>query len=616
MARVIGIPAACIVGNRGNEKRMFYSEDIIEEVRSRNDIVDVINSFVSLQKHGSDYTACCPFHNEKTPSFHVNRDRQLYHCFGCHEAGTVYTFLQRYENYTFPEAVKYLADRAGMQLPEHEMTAEEKRLSDYNQTLKDINKEAATYFYYMLRQEQGSAAMEYLKNRGLSDETIHAFGLGYAVIGRNQLYQYLKSKGYEDSVMIDSGLVRFDEQYGPSDVFWNRVMFPIMDLQGKVIGFGGRVMGDGTPKYVNSKETRIYEKRRHLFGFQIARRSKREGFILCEGYMDVISMHQAGFDNATASLGTAFTIQQAMLLKRYTTKVYLAYDSDSAGVSAALKAIPILREVGISARVISMRPYKDPDEFIKAEGAEAFEQRIRDAESSIMFEVRVASEKYDQQDPESRTEFQKEIVRIVSVLKSPMERDNYIESIAGKYYMDRNNLTEEINRYGKYRTEREQYEEAVRTETPQEIRRREQSESRKKQPQRLLLTWLVNRPKELFPQLEGKITPKDFSDTFLQELAEKLYAQYAASGDVNPALLINQYEDLEQQTQAASILQTTMKYEPSPEDDAKTITEIVRKVKMESVKDQMEHLSDMSQLQKLMEIRKEIPKWNISLDSC
>lgn len=595
---------------------MLYSREVIDEVLSRNDIVDVINSYVSLQKHGADYTACCPFHNEKTPSFHVSRDKQLYHCFGCGAAGTAYTFLQEYENYSFPEAVKYLADRAGMQLPEREMTAAEKRQADYDQTLKEINKTAAGYFYYQLRQEEGKPAMEYLKNRGLSDETIHNFGLGYANITRDHLYQYLKSKGYEDSIMIDAGLVRFDERYGPSDVFWNRVMFPIMDQQGKVIGFGGRVMGDGTPKYVNSKETRIYEKRRHLYAFQLARRSKREGFILCEGYMDVISMHQAGFDNATASLGTAFTIQQAMLLKRFATKVYLAYDSDSAGVSAALKAIPILREVGISARVISMRPYKDPDEFIKAEGAEAFEQRIKEAESSIMFEVRVASEKYDQQDPESRTEFQKEIVRIVSVLPSPMERENYIESIAAKYYIDKEHLTEEVNRYGAYRMERESYEQAVRSETPQEARRREQAAERKYQPQRLLLTWLVNVPKELFPQLQGKISPEDFREPFLHDLAVKLFQQYEAEGTVNAANLINYYENVEEQKQAAAILQSSLQFEPLPEDNEKTVTEIVRKVKQESIKEQMDHLSDMSQLQAFMQLRKQIPTWRITLDSC
>ncbi|CCY58224.1 dNA primase [Clostridium sp. CAG:632] len=593
---------------------MFYSEDLIEEVRSRNDIVDVINSYVSLKKKGNTYTACCPFHNEKTPSFHVSRDKQLYHCFGCGAAGTVYTFLQQYENYTFPEAVEFLADRAGVVLPKREMTERERMEADYNSALREINKMAAGYFYYALRMKDGEPARNYLTERGLSEDTIRNFGLGYSRMYRDDLYKYLKQKGYSDELLKDSGLVRFDEKHGAGDVFWNRVMFPIMDLNGKVIGFGGRVMGDGLPKYVNSQETKIYEKRRHLYGFHLARRSKREGYILCEGYMDVISMHQAGFDNATASLGTAFTIQQAMLLKRYTDKVYLAYDSDGAGVNAAQKAIPILREVGISARVINMQPYKDPDEFMKNLGAEEFEKRIVQAESSLMFQVRIAAGNYNQQDPEGRTQFQQEVVKLVSVLKDPLERDNYIEAIANQYFIDKKKLTDSVNRYGKYQMERKQYQEAVQEETPQDTRKRERLEERKQQPQRLLLTWLVNYPAQLFPQLREKITPEDFVDEPYHRLAEQLFEQYETTGAVNPALLINQYEDMEEQMRVASVLQTTLQIEPSPEDNSLIITEIVQKVKEESIKNQLAHLQDYSKLQDLISQRGQIPNWNISLE--
>jgi len=596
------------------EEAMFYSEDLIEEVRSRNDIVDVINSYVSLKKKGNTYTACCPFHNEKTPSFHVSRDKQLYHCFGCGAAGTVYTFLQQYENYTFPEAVEFLADRAGVVLPKREMTERERMEADYNSALREINKMAAGYFYYALRMKDGEPARNYLTERGLSEDTIRNFGLGYSRMYRDDLYKYLKQKGYSDELLKDSGLVRFDEKHGAGDVFWNRVMFPIMDLNGKVIGFGGRVMGDGLPKYVNSQETKIYEKRRHLYGFHLARRSKREGYILCEGYMDVISMHQAGFDNATASLGTAFTIQQAMLLKRYTDKVYLAYDSDGAGVNAAQKAIPILREVGISARVINMQPYKDPDEFMKNLGAEEFEKRIAQAESSLMFQVRIAAGNYNQQDPEGRTQFQQEVVKLVSVLKDPLERDNYIEAIANQYFIDKKKLTDSVNRYGKYQMERKQYQEAVQEETPQDTRKRERLEERKQQPQRLLLTWLVNYPAQLFPQLREKITPEDFVDEPYHRLAEQLFEQYETTGAVNPALLINQYEDMEEQMRVASVLQTTLQIEPSPEDNSLIITEIVQKVKEESIKNQLAHLQDYSKLQDLISQRGQIPNWNISLE--
>lgn len=592
---------------------MFYSEDIVEEVRSRNDIVDVIQSYVSLKKKGNTYTACCPFHNEKTPSFHVSREKQLYHCFGCGAAGTVYTFLQQYENFTFPEAIEFLANRAGIALPQKEMTLQERRDADYSSALKEVNKAAASYFYYALRQEDGKAAWSYLTDRGLSEETIHRFGLGYAKIYSDDLYKYLKQKGYDDRLLVDSGLIRFDEKQGATDVFWNRVMFPIMDQNGKVIGFGGRVMGDGHPKYVNSKETKIYEKRRHLYGFHLAKRSRREGIILCEGYMDVIAMYQAGFDNAAASLGTAFTIQQAMLLKRYTDHVYLAYDSDGAGVAAAQKAIPLLREVGISARVINMQPHKDPDEFIKTLGAEAFEERIRQAESSMMFQVRIASEQYDQQDPEERTKFQQEVVKLVSVIQDPLERDNYLEAIANRYFIDKKNLTESVNRYGAYRTEQNRYQELLERETPQDVRRQERREERKQQPQRLLLGWLVTYPDQLFPQMKGRIGPEDFTDAFYRELAQRLFEQYEATGSLNPAAIIQQYEDLEAETKAAAALQSDLPMEPSPEDRATVITEVVRKVKEESLQYQLAHLQDISKLQDIIRQKGQIPTWNISL---
>lgn len=594
---------------------MFYSEDLVEEVRMRNDIVDVINSYVSLKKKGNTYQACCPFHNEKTPSFHVSQDKQLYHCFGCGAAGTVYTFLQQYENYTFPESIEYLANRAGIQLPQREMTLQERREADYNSALKEINKAAAQYFYYALRNEKGQAGMEYLKNRGLSDDTIYKFGLGYSNMTRDDLYLYLRSKGYDDKILKDSGLVRIDERKGASDVFWNRVMFPIMDQNGKVIGFGGRVMGDGEPKYVNSQETKIYEKRRHLYGFNLARKSKREGFILCEGYMDVISMHQAGFDNATASLGTAFTIQQAMLLRRFTEKVYLAYDSDGAGVNAAKKAIPLLREVGISARVIDMRPHKDPDEFMKALGAEAFEERIKNAESSIMYLIRMASNEHNQQDPEERTKFQQEVVRILAVITDPLERDNYIQAVSNQYMIDYGKLADAVNRQGKVLMTKEQMERVEKEETPQVIRHKDEIENRKLQPQRLLLTWMVNYAEELFPQLNGKIDIDDFTDPLLHDLAIQLFNQYKETGTVNPVTIINQYDNVEEQSKVASILQTSLKLEPSPEDNVKVITEIVQKVKMDSVKYQMGHMKDIAKLQEVIQIKNEVPTWNISITS-
>ena len=358
---------------------MYYPEELVEEIRERNDIVEVIGTYVKLQKKGSSYFGLCPFHNEKSPSFSVSPDKQMYYCFGCGAGGNVFTFIMEYENYSFPEALKYLADRVGIKLPEREYSEEEKRQQDLRMQVLEINKMAANYFYYQLRTESGAQAMQYLKSRQLDDETIKRFALGYSSKYSSNLYQYFKSKKISDELLKESGLFNVDEKRGMYDKFWNRVIFPIMDVNNRVIGFGGRVMGDGEPKYLNSPETKLFDKSRNLYGLNYARLS-REGYLLiCEGYLDVISLHQAGFTNAVASLGTAFTSQHANVLKRYTDQVILTYDSDGAGVKAALRAIPILKEVGMSIKVLNMKPYRDPDEFIKNMGAEAFRERIGEA---------------------------------------------------------------------------------------------------------------------------------------------------------------------------------------------------------------------------------------------
>ena len=362
---------------------MYYPEEVIEEVRTRNDIVDIVSQYVNLKKKGANYFGLCPFHNEKSPSFSVSPSKQMYYCFGCGAGGNVISFVMEYENYTFVEAVKMLADRAGIALPEMEYSKEAKAQASLKNTLLEINRLAANFFYYQLKQPSGKIGYDYLKEkRRLSDDTIRHFGLGYSSKVPDDLYRYMRSKGYHDDILKETGLFFIDER-GARDKFWNRVMFPILDVNNRVIGFGGRVMGDGEPKYLNSPETKIFDKSRNLYGLNFARTSRAKYMLVCEGYVDVIAMHQAGFTNAVASLGTAFTSQHAMLLKRYTDQVILTYDSDGAGVKAALRAIPILKEVGMSIKVLNMKPYKDPDEFIKNLGKEEFQKRIDEAESSF-----------------------------------------------------------------------------------------------------------------------------------------------------------------------------------------------------------------------------------------
>ena len=467
----------------------YYSDELVEEIRSGNDIVDVISGYVRLTKKGSTYFGLCPFHNEKTPSFSVSPNKQMYYCFGCGAGGNVITFLMEYENYTFPEALEVLANRIGIELPKQEMTAEQRKASDKRARLLEVNKEAAKYFYTLLRSERGTRAHEYFRNRGLSEETIKKFGLGYSDKYSDDLYRYLRSKGYEDELLKDSGLISIDEKRGGHDKFWNRAMFPIMDVRGKVIGFGGRVMGDGEPKYLNSPETMIFDKSRNLYGLNLARTTKKNQILLCEGYMDVIALHQAGFDNAVAALGTAFTVGHANLLRRYTKEVYLTFDSDGAGIRAAKRAIPILKEAGITAKVINMQPYKDPDEFIKALGAEAYEERIKNAESSFMFEIRIMEEDYDLKDPEGKAAFYNEIAKQLLQFSEELEREVYIEAVAEKYGMGFENLRKLVNKLGTQPELARQVRQQQKGTMPKEKRKKEDG---MKQSQKLLLTWLID----------------------------------------------------------------------------------------------------------------------------
>lgn len=592
---------------------MIYGEDIIEEVRSRNDIVDVISAYVPLKKKGSSYFGLCPFHNEKSPSFSVSRDKQMYYCFGCGAGGNVYTFLMEYENFSFPEAVRFLAERAGMELPQEEMNEEVRRQMDEKARLREMNKLTANYFYYLLYSKRGKRGLEYFRKRGITEETIRHFGLGFADIYSDDLYRFLKSKGYKDEELKDSALVTIDEKRGGSDKFWNRVMFPIMDVNNRVIGFGGRVMGDGNPKYLNSRETKLFDKSRNLYGLNFARKSRKNEIILCEGYMDVISMHQAGFTNAVAALGTAFTSGHGTLLRRYTENVILSFDSDEAGQRAVLRAIPILKDAGLNVRVLDLKPYKDPDEFIKGSGKEALEERIRKASSSFMFQVKVLAEDYDQEDPESKTKFQHEAAKLLAKIEEPLERKNYIEAVSREYYIGQKDLTDLVEYYGTrgYVSSRENAGNSAPREERKNSLAQEKAE-KKKQPQKLLLTWLVNEP-VLFERLKGIIGPDDFYEPIYHGAALMLFEQYEKEKKVIPAKILNQYTDSGDQQKIAELFNTTLKMAPSPEDNDKALTDIVRRVKEDSIEQQMNGTNDILKWQELIKEKGRLSKLHISI---
>ena len=585
---------------------MRYSDDIIEEVRQKNDIVDVVSQYVKLTRKGSSYFGLCPFHNEKTPSFSVTPGKQMYYCFGCGAGGNVFNFIMEYENYTFGEALKHLADRAGVELPQIEYSKEVREKAQERAELLEINKQAAQYFYYQLRTEKSAQGYQYLTGRGLSEETMRKFGLGYSDKFGGGLYQFLKSKGYGDDRLRESGLFNVDERHGMYDKFWNRVIFPIMDVNNRVIGFGGRVMGDGKPKYLNSPETKIFDKSRNLYGLNVARTTRRKYLILCEGYMDVISMHQAGFTNAVASLGTALTSGHASLLKRYTQEVLLLYDSDEAGVRAALRAIPILREAGVNSRVVNLRPYKDPDEFIKNLGAEAFEERLEQASDSFMFRVSIAESEFPMEEPQGQNRFFERCAEMLLELKDELERNLYIEAIVkkyrGQYGISVEDLRKRVNTLALKGTPAER---RIQPKKSQEGAPKKKKDSASDQAQKLMLTWIVTYPK-IFDKVAQYLTPEDFVVPLYREVVRMLFSQ-REEGEVNPARLLNSFTDSEEQREVASLFNATIHLE-TPKEQDQAFADTLLRIKTESLAERNRNWNptDMAGFQEIIKAKKEL----------
>ena len=562
---------------------MYYSDDLVEEVRSKNNIVDVISEYVKLQKKGNSHFGLCPFHNEKTPSFSVGSNKQMYYCFGCGVGGNVFTFVMEYENFTFAEALKFLAARVGMDLPEVEYSDEAKARADLKTTLLEINKEAAKYFYAVLNSSDGEYAHKYLINRGLSKETISGFALGYANKYSDDLYKYLKNKGYSDEVLVQAGVIAIDEKRGGHDKFWNRVMFPIMDINNRVIGFGGRVMGDGMPKYLNTSETIIFDKSRNLYGFHKARTSRETYLLICEGYMDVIALHQAGFTNAVASLGTAFTMGQAKLIaQRGFKEVFLTYDTDEAGTKAAIRAVPILKDAGITAKIIRMEPYKDPDEYIEKMGAEAFKALIGKAKNGFMFGLEVLERQYDMTSPEGRTNFMKEAAKRLTEFDEEIERDNYIEAVAKVYNVRKDDLRKLVSKVAVQIGLAKPVARAISVEATNKPR-----EDGNLKSQKILLTWLAE-DKSIYLQIKDYIGADDFTKELYQEVAKILFDQYE-SGEVNPAQIMNFFTNEEEHKEVASLFHAKITHIDTKAAKERAIRDTLIRVKNNAVDYKLAH---------------------------
>ena len=572
---------------------MYYGEDIVEEVRQKTDIVDLVGQYVHLKKKGSSYFGLCPFHGEKTASFSVSPGKQIFYCFGCGKAGDSIRFLMEYENLSFVEALEELAERANVTLPKEEKR--DKGEEDLRYKILEINKQAALFYVKQLRSEKGKQGLAYCAKRKLSGESITHFGLGYAGKERDSLYQYCKSLGFKDRVLQESGLFSFKEN-GVYDKFFNRLIFPIMDLHNRVIGFGGRVMGDGEPKYLNSPETKLFDKSRNLFALNFSRKSRANYFILCEGYMDVISLHQWGFSEAVAALGTAFTEQQADLMKRFNSLIYLCFDSDGAGKKACKRAISILREKKLEGKVIRLSPYKDPDEFLKAEGKEAFEKRIEEAKNAFLWEVEEKKTEFDLHDPAGMQKYMESIAELLRTsFSDPVERENYLKAVAREQMLKAENLQHLVDK----EEEKTQLSFGLRKNVGRQEKKREEKWNSPLEEE--FLSVLMQR-NEFVDLAKIYIEEVDFQGDFAKEIYLKLLSGLSAKA------ILDSYQNEEEKYQKLVKLYHGDLYHMDLEKDEekKLLSDYIRQLKLQKIEEKIKEVTDAEGLSHCF---KERDKW-------
>ena len=572
---------------------MYYGEDIVEEVRQKTNIVDLVGQYVHLKKKGSSYFGLCPFHGEKTASFSVSPGKQIFYCFGCGKAGDSIRFLMEYENLSFVEALEELAERANITLPKEEKR--DKGEEDLRYKILEINKQAALFYVKQLRSEKGKQGLSYCAKRKLSGESITHFGLGYAGKERDSLYQYCKSLGFKDQVLQESGLFSFKEN-GVYDKFFNRLIFPIMDLHNRVIGFGGRVMGDGEPKYLNSPETKLFDKSRNLFALNFSRKSRANYFILCEGYMDVISLHQWGFSEAVAALGTAFTEQQADLMKRFNSLIYLCFDSDGAGKKACKRAISILREKKLEGKVIRLSPYKDPDEFLKAEGKEAFERRIEEAKNAFLWEVEEKKTEFDLHDPAGMQKYMESIAELLRTsFSDPVERENYLKAVAREQMLKAENLQHLVDK----EEEKTQLSFGLRKNAGRQEKKREERWNSPLEEE--FLSVLMQR-NEFVDLAKKYIEEVDFQGDFAKEIYLKLLSGLSAKA------ILDSYQNEEEKYQKLVKLYHGDLYHMDLEKDEekKLLSDYIRQLKLQKIEKEIKEVTDAEGLSHCF---KERDKW-------
>lgn len=505
-------------------KMQRYSDEIIDEVRQTNDIVDIISQYVHLKRSGRNFFGLCPFHNEKSPSFSVSPDKQIFHCFGCGVGGNVFTFLTKIEGINFIEAVQTLAERSNIQLPTLENGGDSRKELLKSKVYK-VNEFTANYYHKNLYQPESKIAQEYIKKRKLTNETLKSFRIGFS--GKfDELYQELKKQGFEEPEILESGLVNRNDKGQYIDRYRNRLMFPICDARGRVIAFGGRVLDDSKPKYINSPENIVYSKGRNLFGLNVAKKGDIKQILIVEGYMDVISLHQRGITNVVAPLGTALTQQQGWLLRKNSEKIILSFDSDEAGLNAKIRALDILQDMGCDIRILQMEGAKDPDEYIIKYGNARFKNLIEKALSVIEFKVKVLKQNLNLEIVNDKIKFLNEIAKLIAKVDNTIEREIYIEKIAKEYDVSKEAIYAEVNKlvYNRVKSEKilekakpvVSYKKSAESKISQTVKRRENT----------VLSILLTGDINIFGVIQQNIQIEDFKDTINQKIAKKLYEEF------------------------------------------------------------------------------------------
>lgn len=584
---------------------MYYPEEIIEEVRVQNDIVDLISEYVTLKKKGNSYFGLCPFHNEKTASFSVSQEKQMYYCFGCGAGGNVITFVMEKENYNFVETIQLLAQKRNIELPKAQYSEKAQKEIKKRQSLLNIHKDTGRYFYSNLQQEEGREAREYLSKRELSTEVQRKFGLGYAKGNHYDLYNYLKNRGYNDQLILESGLV-IKSKTGPGcyDRFSDRLMFPIFDVHGRVIAFGGRVLDGSMPKYLNSPETILFEKNANLYGLNYARVARKKEIFIVEGYMDFIAMYQAGIHNVVASLGTAFTKGHANLIKRYADEVILLYDSDEAGIRATIRAIPILQAANIKVRVLHLPKGQDPDDYIIERGAESLIELGSNAVGAVTFQIQMIKTKYNIENIEQKIRFIDEVSDLIAGLSNAIEQEIYIQQVSKIYNIEADALKTEVRKQMQKEQNKNKNISINKIKNKRDINKNTKAEEGYFKTQSELLQIMCLYPSVLI-EVKKHLLPEDFIDPFFQKLVGLIYEKQIDGHITNPSQFTSFFETSEEQQKVANIFLAQKEYE-NKEMITKVINDTVKKLKNKAIEEELKTTKDIEKLQKLLKAKKEV----------